>query len=614
MMAVSVNKKTKLSFPVKKFTLGILITLLLFSSGISISWAFMLDKIFPQVSVAGINLSFLNKTQSKQKIDARLNQRLNQTLTLNYQPGTASQSPQTFEIKLNEDSVNLETDRAINEAFVYGHQKLYTKSVDIPIKINLNSTLASQIEKIAQSVNVQPIDSGLKVTDQEITVTPSQDGLSLDSDKLKEQITEFINTGKLADSKLPVKVAPPKLSYNAGLQIKKRLDQIKLTPLSLIAPEQTFTLDLSQILSLIDLENTQSSVVQTSIFGNNINIGAVEVGSTEYVDTKLTLNEDRLDKYLDSLKVQIDRKMQEPLFALEQTSDPAKPKIKEFKPPSEGRSLNKALAAEKISQALLTQNQTTVKLPVQIVEPKNKLTNDLGIKELIGRGVSNFAGSIPNRIFNIGLAASRINGVLIPPGEEFSFVNTVGDITAQTGYKQAYVIKSGRTVLDDGGGVCQVSTTVFRAALNSGLPITSRTAHAYRVGYYEQGFPPGLDATIYYPSVDFKFKNDTGKHILIQSYTDGLNLFVDLYGTSDGRVATLTRPVVTNVTPAPAPLYQDDPALPAGTVKQVDFAAAGANVIFSRTVERSGQVIIKDSFRSNFRPWQAVFLRGTKTG
>ncbi len=204
--------------------------------------------------------------------------------------------------------------------------------------------------------------------------------------------------------------------------------------------------------------------------------------------------------------------------------------------------------------------------------------------------------------------------MLIPPGEVFSFTNTVGDITAATGFKQAYVIKSGRTVLDDGGGICQVSTTLFRAALNAGLPIVSRTAHAYRVGYYEQGYAPGIDATIYYPSVDFQFKNDTPKYLLIQTRVIGTSLTIDLYGTSDGRTTSMTKPVITSQTPPPPEIRQDDPTLPKGTVKQVDFAAWGANVSFSRKVVRQGEVLQNEVFRSNYRPWQAVFLVGTKEG
>ena len=168
--------------------------------------------------------------------------------------------------------------------------------------------------------------------------------------------------------------------------------------------------------------------------------------------------------------------------------------------------------------------------------------------------------------------------------------------------------------MGDGGGVCQVSTTLFRAILNAGLPVVERHAHAYRVGYYEEDSPPGIDATIYSPSVDLKFKNDTNNYILIQSQVDLDNyaLNFSLYGTKDGREVSMTTPVVTNQTPPPPDLYQDDPTLPVGTIQQTDFAAWGADVYFTRTVTKDGKVIIYDKFVSNFQPWQAIYLRGTK--
>lgn len=259
----------------------------------------------------------------------------------------------------------------------------------------------------------------------------------------------------------------------------------------------------------------------------------------------------------------------------------------------------------------------TITIPIPIKKIKPEVTtedvNQFGIKELIGIGTSFFQGSIPNRIYNVNLAASRLNGILVKPDEVFSFDKALGDVSAFTGYKQAYVIENGHTILGDGGGVCQVSTTFFRALLNSGLPIVERTAHAYRVGYYEQGFPPGIDATIYVPSVDLKFKNDTGNYILVQTEVDEnqdkLTFF--LYGTKDGRQTTLTQPVITDQTPPPDTLYQDDPTLPKGTLKQVDYAASGAHVSFTRNVVKDGKIIITDKFISNYRPWQAIFLRGT---
>ncbi len=257
-----------------------------------------------------------------------------------------------------------------------------------------------------------------------------------------------------------------------------------------------------------------------------------------------------------------------------------------------------------------------INVPIRVIKPAvtNDNVNSFGIRELIGKGTSLFAHSIENRIYNIKLAASRLNGILISPGEVFSFNQALGDISSFTGYKQAYIIEGGRTVLGDGGGVCQVSTTLFRAALATGLPIIERNPHAYRVGYYEQDSGPGIDAAVYSPSVDLKFKNDTGSHILIQTYVDTVNLRLtfDLYGTKDGRETSIGKPVILSQSPAPEPSYQDDPTLTKGVVKQIDFAAAGANVYFTRTISKNGKAYISDKFVSNYRPWKAVFLRGTK--
>lgn len=258
----------------------------------------------------------------------------------------------------------------------------------------------------------------------------------------------------------------------------------------------------------------------------------------------------------------------------------------------------------------------SITIPTRIIKPKTSTNevNNLGVQELIASGTSLFQGSIPSRVYNIKLASSRLNGILVAPNEVFSFNDALGDVSSFTGYQQAYIISNGRTVLGDGGGVCQVSTTLFRAVLNAGLPVIERHAHAYRVGYYEQDLPPGFDATVYSPTVDFKFKNDTGKYILIQTSFDekNLQLTFSLYGTKDTRQVTIGKPVITSQSPAPEPVYQDDPTLEKGVVKQVDFAAGGLSTYFTRTVSKNGKTIINDKFVSNFQPWHAVYLRGTK--
>jgi vancomycin resistance protein YoaR len=165
-----------------------------------------------------------------------------------------------------------------------------------------------------------------------------------------------------------------------------------------------------------------------------------------------------------------------------------------------------------------------------------------GIKELLGEGTSNFRGSPKNRIHNIGVGAKKFNGVLIKPGEEFSFIKTLGPVDESTGYLPELVIKVDKTIPEYGGGMCQVSTTCFRAALNAGLKITARTNHAYPVQYYN---PQGLDATVYIPKPDLMFVNDTSAYILIQTRIEGTQLFFDFFGTSDGRQTKIIGPFVT---------------------------------------------------------------------
>jgi vancomycin resistance protein YoaR len=329
-----------------------------------------------------------------------------------------------------------------------------------------------------------------------------------------------------------------------------------------------------------------------------------------------SLSDSKLEAQIGEIKKKIDKEPVDALFKFENG------RVTAFKQAENGQAIDmvalKQALQEKTFAVVSAEKPTSivVAIPIKETEPEisTEEANDLGIKELIGVGSSLFYHSIPSRIHNIGVATSRINGVIIKPGEEFSFNKALGDVSAFTGYQQAYIIQNGKTVLGDGGGVCQVSTTFFRAILDAGLPITERSAHAYRVSYYENDSPPGFDATIYVPTVDLKFKNDTGSHILVQSEIDysAMSLKFYFYGAKDGRKATVSKAVIYNQSPAPEPLYQEDPTLPVGTVKQVDFAAAGASVYFDYVVEKNGEKIIEERYYSNYRPWRAIFLQGTK--
>lgn len=563
---------------VKKKILPIVLSILLFSLIIFAYQQFLEDKFYPLTYIGDTNISFLTEGQAVRQLQSNFEIRSQQKLSFESTQGSFTIDLTTSSATLDYSALDTTFQNQRDVSF-WRHLK---KEVIYP-KIALS--LDRELSNIASTVNKSPQDAQLIFDEStgsaRVQITQAQDGLALDKEKTEDMIRNFLLTGKY-ESQLPLQVVAPKISTNQMLKAKDVLDKSSSDPIKLSLNEKNWTIDTKQLLMLLDLTSGKGEL----------------------------LSRDKTLVYLGNIASEIDQEVQEGLFEF----NPQTKRVTAFRPSHEGRKLNTDKTYEFIVDALNNEQARNIALPVEIIKPKIETSdvNSLGIKELLGRGISNFAGSIPNRIYNIGLTAAKINGILVPPGQNFSFNQTVGDITAATGFKQAYVIKEGRTVLDDGGGVCQDSTTLFRAVLNAGLPVIKRTAHAYRVGYYEQGFPPGLDATVFYPSVDFQFKNDTPAHILIQAYIAGTTLYVDLYGTPDGRTTTLTKPIVTNQTPPPPDLRQDDPTLPKGTVKQVDWSAWGASVAFKRTVTKGGETLTDETWKSNYKPWQAIYLVGTQ--
>lgn len=215
-------------------------------------------------------------------------------------------------------------------------------------------------------------------------------------------------------------------------------------------------------------------------------------------------------------------------------------KASTFRPAVEGLRLDINKSALAIIRSL-ENNEGEVELTVIKVPPTITLEriNDLGIITLLAKGESNFAGSSSARTHNLRLGASKYNGLIIKPGEKFSFNDALGEVDETGGYLAELVIKNGGLIPEYGGGLCQVSTTLFRVAINAGLPILERRPHSFPVKYYN---PQGFDATIYPGVVDLRFTNDTPAHLLIQTKVSGTKLIFEIYGSDDGRVVTMDGP------------------------------------------------------------------------
>ncbi len=578
-------KKFRKLKPPKKILLGVG---LLVAPLLTVFLAFNLyhyGLIFPNTFIAGVNVSSLSPDKASLFLAENIEVPEKIILIANDTPWAI----ETKEINLNYDyahSARAAYERTRTGNIFYDFAKRVTSpfvKTNLGLRMSLDEEkLESALSVIAGEIAVEPVFPSVQLIAKQVSVEKGRAGTDLDVKVLRAKIGQALSFASSEPIEIPLKEIDPTLTDEEAQVLADRAEKLKNKVLTLKFEFQTFTYKGNQLLELLYAKKEYRQ-------------GAIEELANE-------------------LAKSVNREPQDSVFVFEEG------RVKEFAPSKDGVTLNAEALTEKIKESLRTletaaDTLVSLDVPVERKAPKIQTedVNNLGIKELIGRGSSRFAGSIANRIYNISLASSRFKGVLVAPGETFSFNEVLGDVSAFTGYKQAYIIQDGKTILGDGGGVCQVSTTLFRAALNAGLPIIERRAHSYRVSYYEQDSLPGLDATVYAPTTDLKFKNDTPGHILIQPVVDTkkATLVFEIYGTSDGRIAKTTKPVVTNVVAPPEDLYQDDPALPAGTIKQVDFKAWGAKVTFNYTVERDGETIYQKNFVSNFRPWQAVYLRGT---
>jgi vancomycin resistance protein YoaR len=496
--------------------------------------------------------------------------------SLQYQPAVTAQKA----LRAGRGKLPLEYFKQLALLALQGKDLTFDFQIDQP-------KLETQINTLAAKLYQPAVEPSIKVGRNSqkrkiISVEKGENGQEVNLKELKENLYQALACPqKEVSLTIPLTIITPAISSEMAAITEKRATQLLGKEIKLRLDDQNWTVDDEEIISFLSFSGG--------------------------------FDGHKISEFAQNLAKTTNRSPEDAAFRFENN------RVTLFRPSKEGVALEEARFIEEFEKTLLSleSGQDKQEMIIPVIKTPAKIStgdvNSLGIKELVGRGTSLFYGSIPERIHNINLASLKISGALVAPGEEFSFNRTLGDVSADTGFKQAYIIKDGRTVLGDGGGVCQVSTTLFRAILNAGLPITERHAHAYRVHYYEDDLGPGFDATVFDPTADLKFRNNTNTHLLIQSQINlkAKKLTFEIYGTSDGRVAEISKARVWDQVPPPPDLYQDDPTLPAGTVKQIDWKAWGAKTAFDYKVTRNDEVLEKKTFSSYYKPWQAVYLRGT---
>ncbi len=578
------------------FILGLVgggILLVLISFGV-----YYRNRVFPGISVGGVSVSSQLIEDLKPLLTRSAEEIISTPITLFYDGEEWTIHPKDidldYEIRLAETQASTLGRNSIRSGIPLLLKSL-TSGVSLPMPYTINvDVLEASLSAIATDFDIPTIPPSLEILqtpdedNSRVAVHEGEKGRRIDLDSARKILLQQFSIFSSEPIILMLADEPDTFNHYDPELTKLRADHL---------------LDKRMVLSYDDNSTQQNS--EWELAGENL---------IEFLDFDGTFNEEKIASYSSTLAQSIDRDPQDATFLYKDG------RVTEFAPAKDGLKLD----IEKTTQELVTafaqlehssEEYYSVALQPQTQPPEITIedVNSLGIKELLGRGESTFHGSIINREHNIALSSSRMSGVLVPPEEIFSYNASVGDISGATGYRQSYIIKDGRTVLDDGGGVCQSSTTLFRAALDAGLPIVQRHPHSYRVTYYEQNSKPGFDATVFAPSVDLKFKNDTPRHILVQTAADLVanTLVVEIYGTKDGRESTIANHRIWDVTPPPPDLYEDDPTLSSGQFKQVDWKAWGAKVKFDYSVTRNGETLFEKTFYSNYQPWQSVFLRGT---
>lgn len=279
-----------------------------------------------------------------------------------------------------------------------------------------------------------------------------------------------------------------------------------------------------------------------------------------------------------------------------------------------GVQIDMNLTETRLRSALLTQQVQAIPVALQqgnVIEPRRTLEffRSRGITNFYASGASNFYGSSKARVTNIQVGANNFVDRLVE-GPVFSFNQVIGPINKQSGYVSGLVIVGDKTASGVGGGICQVSTTVFRTLFGAGLPIIERHNHSYQVRYYT---PQGLDATIYQPSHDLKFKNNTGGPLWFQATIDPkhLNLIISVFGRARNYEVLIESPRELSSQPSPPNQNIYDRTLPAGKKVQVEWAAKGSVVEVVRKLMRGNQILRKDILTSRYRPWPNKYRVGT---
>jgi len=557
------------------------------------------ERIYPGVYAMGAPISGLTREEALRALSGAFDYGQQSIYTLR-------DGANVWQFSAAELGVSFDLEATVERAFAVGHSpnlasslleqgRAWLSGVNVPPIVSYDQGQAqAKLLELAPSINRAPQNASLRLDGGRILTSAAQVGRQLDVQASLRLLDEAIlSLARSAEIPLVIHETPP-LVWSVD-DTMRQIQAAIAAPITLTATDEQgaalgpWMISPQQIAQLLRIERLPNG---DGTFSYQVSVGLEAFSAA-----------------LEALAPGLIAAPRDGRFDF----DEATGQLSVLESSSSGRRLNVEETLRRLEEVVFTVESRVVPLAFDLTLARyhNQISAaELGIRELVAESTTFFTGSSAGRRANIALAASKFNGVIVAPGEEFSFNAILGPISEETGYENSLVIYGGRTIEGVGGGACQVSTTIFRAAFNGGFAITERNSHGYRVGYYElRGSPPGLDAAIWQPERDFKFQNNTPYHLLIETtiFPSDDAIQFRFYSTRHWR-AEIQPAIVKNVVPPNATRFEASADIPLGQSVQVDYSAEGADVtIYRQVYDMQGNLAIEDYAYTHYLPWGAVF-------
>lgn len=566
------------------------------------------DRVTPGVAALGRPLGGLTRGEARDLLKAPIAALMEQPLSLTYGDRHWDATASQLGLRLSADEVAerasqvgrigspIERALAQTRSLTTGTTVTFAPNADTSVLDAWLTSTAAEIDQPVRDADVR-LDQEGRVVSQSAQV-----GKSLDPEGSRRVVLAVLQgqANQTATIPLVVRETSPAVVDTqvqpAVDRLQRLLGGVTRAPLLLSFEDQKWGLDSASVASML-------TITPPRVPGAPFDV---------------RLDESQLETYArDTLARQVNQEVQDARFQWERPG-----KLRVLRESQEGHELDEAATVRLIRDALESGDRGAPRqLPVRVQGSAVPSDNPakLGIVDLIDRGSTSFAGSQPEKVHNIRLAAERLNGAVVPPGGTFSFNDSVGPTTLEAGFTWGFGITAeegeARTVPSVAGGICQVATTLFQPVFWAGFPLEERYWHLYWIPAYTSRGVVGLDVTVDADArLDFRWLNPTPNHVLVQSWVEGDAIHFALYGKKpEWTVSVEPARIHEKVAPDPTPQIQEEPTLPRGRTIQVETAREGFQAEVTRRVipRQRDQEARTLTLRSTYQPSRTVTLVGT---